>query len=235
MPPEKTTFYRYFDIMITNRQKEICRLVAGKRVLDVGCVNHNARLREKLSLHHEISCAAAKVIGLDYEQFEVEAMRAEGHDVVVGDACDFSLGQQFDVVVAGELIEHLLNVRGFLLCCRTHLKDGGTLVLTTPNGISLAFGLESILLGREFNNPDHCCLYSATTISLLLKKCGFEVEKIDYIAQTTHHDCRFFAFLAKLKVAVERIVGLVRPNLCSTMIVVAKKGEGSVGSPKSAV
>ena len=46
---------------------------------------------------------------------------------------NFDLGRTFDTVFAGELIEHLGNVDGFLSSARRHLEPGGQLVLTTPN------------------------------------------------------------------------------------------------------
>lgn len=49
-----------------------------------------------------------------------------------GDFAD-GLGQQFDVVVALELIEHLENPHHFLRQCFALLRPGGTLLVSTPN------------------------------------------------------------------------------------------------------
>jgi len=43
------------------------------------------------------------------------------------------LGQQFDTVVAIEIIEHLSSPRHFISNCLRLLKEGGSLLLTTPN------------------------------------------------------------------------------------------------------
>jgi 2-polyprenyl-3-methyl-5-hydroxy-6-metoxy-1,4-benzoquinol methylase len=41
-------------------------------------------------------------------------MKAEGFDVIAADATDFDLGRQFDAVVCGEVIEHVLNAGGLM-------------------------------------------------------------------------------------------------------------------------
>jgi len=58
-----------------------------------------------------------------------------------------SWGVKFDVVFAGEVIEHLLDDVRFIKECKENLKDDGLLILTTPN---LVFGVNRILmlLGR---------------------------------------------------------------------------------------
>jgi ubiquinone/menaquinone biosynthesis C-methylase UbiE len=45
----------------------------------------------------------------------------------------------FDVVIASELLEHLNDPAGFFSECHRILKEGGTLVLTTPNSDNLTY------------------------------------------------------------------------------------------------
>ena len=51
----------------------------------------------------------------------------------MGDAEHFALDRQFDTIVAGDLIEHLGNVEGFLKSVMGCLAPGGKLVIQTPN------------------------------------------------------------------------------------------------------
>ena len=48
----------------------------------------------------------------------------------------------FDIVVAAELIEHLLDQTKFLNECNRVLKPGGSLVISTPNILSLKSRLQ---------------------------------------------------------------------------------------------
>lgn len=43
------------------------------------------------------------------------------------------LRRKFETVFAGELIEHIDGVHGFLTSTLRHLAPGGQLILTTPN------------------------------------------------------------------------------------------------------
>jgi len=46
---------------------------------------------------------------------------------------DAALSGQFDVVMASEVIEHVPSPPAFVRTLSTALRDGGTLVLTTPD------------------------------------------------------------------------------------------------------
>jgi cyclopropane fatty-acyl-phospholipid synthase-like methyltransferase len=206
-----------------------CRLIAdivrGGDVLDMGCIDHSIESRKRGRwLHDHVRKAARSVLGLDYEQAEVEKLIREGYNAVAADATRFDLGKKFDVVVAGELIEHLLNVGGFLTSVRAHLRPEGRLVLTTPNAICLAYFLENLLVGRELDNLDHSGLYTPTTLRTLLGKHGFEIEAVVHVAESTAwtHDSTFIRFLVHIKLALEVVFGLIRPSLCQRLVVIAR-------------
>jgi len=65
----------------------------------------------------------------------------------------------FDAIVCQEGIEHLENLPGFFAECRRILKDGGRLVITTPNYLDLSSRLAAFLTGlkgfrSQFPNED---------------------------------------------------------------------------------
>jgi SAM-dependent methyltransferase len=142
-------------------------------------------------------------------------MKCEGYNVVAADATNFSLDQEFDAIVAGELLEHLLNPGLFLECARRHLATNGILIMTTPNANCLIYFLENLILGREIDNPDHVAIYSPTTIALLLKKCGFTVDGIVFLAENTAYCHTSYAakILVYLKQAVQLAIGYVSPSI----------------------
>ena len=61
-----------------------------------------------------------------------------GTTCVAADAEEFDLGRSFEVVWAGEIIEHLSCAGGFLDAARRHLEPGGRLVITTPNAFAVS-------------------------------------------------------------------------------------------------
>lgn len=202
--------------------KDLCR---NKRVLDVGCVDHDLRNRRKsVWLHGILRECAASLTGLDYDAANVSQLQREGYNAVCAEAADFELGQTFDVVVAGELIEHLANPAGFLACAKKHLSPDGLLVLTTPNAQGLCYCLQNLFLGHELENPDHVCFYTPRTLACLLRKCGFEMISGVYIAgmRPQGHDRLFFHLLALLKNIIKLPFYLLRPSFCHRFLAVAK-------------
>jgi SAM-dependent methyltransferase len=109
-----------------------------QKVLDVGCVDHDAeRMAGDLWLHRRLSEVASELVGIDYEADGVRRLREEGYDVVHGDitAGSASVADRvpFDVVVAGEVIEHLPCPQSLFSFAHAVLRPGGLLALTTPN------------------------------------------------------------------------------------------------------
>jgi SAM-dependent methyltransferase len=92
----------------------------------------------------------------------------------------FARGLAFDVVFAGEIIEHIHDDRRFLERIRAILAPGGVLALTTPNLFFLAnrivmpFGRMPWFAWEEF----HYHFYSRPVLKRLVAACGFEVRAI---------------------------------------------------------
>jgi 2-polyprenyl-3-methyl-5-hydroxy-6-metoxy-1,4-benzoquinol methylase len=131
----------------------------------------------------------------------------------------FPVGNEsYDVVTAGEVIEHMIDEEAFLEeCCRV-LKKDGALVLTTPN---LSFLLNRILvpLGKLpmfVYAPYHYHFHTKKTIVSLLEKHGFKVEKVIsshvLYSRRLHGTGRLFEWLGDLL-----------PSLGAHLIVFARK------------
>lgn len=170
------------------RIQELCR---GKRVLDVGCCNHsNFELIDQGGfLHAEITKVAGSVVGFDNDSESIKGMIAQGFKVVQGNAENIpaaNLGQ-FDVVVAGELIEHLSNAGLFLDSAHASLKPGGLLIATVPNAWAfsrvkqLYKGLDDLL----WTHPQHTCWYSRATALELFQRHGFQVIELAFCDMRT--------------------------------------------------
>lgn len=196
----------------------------GKTVLDVGCVDHNLANRGRSRwLHGVLRESACHVTGLDCHAPSVRQLQDEGYDTVCGDAMNFALGKRFDVIVAGEFLEHLPNPAGFLACAHQHLLPGGILVLTTPNALGLIYALQNLVLGHEVDNPSHVCFFTPRTIDELLRSCGFKVTRTVFIAGFTPmgHDSVSAQVAAWIKNVCKFPVYALRPSLCHRFLTVA--------------
>ena len=200
-----------------DRVRYIAAACAGQRVLDLGAMDETAwqsKRGQGTWLHEEIAKVAARVDGIDNSKLiPAEGLQtAPNGRIRRGDIADLrcaltELDAAPEVVVAGELIEHVENPLQLLRTFQqTDGLAGGTLILSTPN----ATGLHNFLIGlarRESTHHDHLCILSYKTLSTLCRRAGFrDWTIIPYYARFTEMQGRHSG-LARLAIrAVERAI-----------------------------
>src|SRR3990167_9116476 len=107
--------------LIKDRWDVMKDLVAGKSVLDLGCVDHEADKESGEEwLHRKIKSSASDLLGIDYQIEVVKALREKGYNVVSGNVEALHLDRTFDVITAGNIIEHVSNPGLFLDSVHRH-------------------------------------------------------------------------------------------------------------------
>lgn len=163
--------------------------------------------------------------GLDCNKNLAEEMRLTNQ--LIGDLHDLSevvKNDEFDVVYAGQVIEHSWEPGKIIKECRKILKDGGFLVLDTPNSYDIwniiryflkkkdTVGMDDNILGYNeavdnFKNyrkddknllsqPQHKIFYTAAMLRQLLNMHGFEICDFVFIKkpQNIFHKIIIFLF-----------------------------------------
>ena len=161
--------------------------VRGKTVLDIGALDETAFRKKQNTqrwLHREICSVAKQVYGVDNSTLiPIEGLCPFPNSVILkGDA--YSLETVLDktgpvdIVVAGEVIEHLPDSLRFLQSISESKRlKGCEFVLTTPNACSL-HNFHIGLLGMESTHIDHLGIHSYKTLNTLCKRAGFEFWEI---------------------------------------------------------
>lgn len=156
--------------------KNKCR---DKSVLDLGCVRHNATysMSDPNWLHRHLHDVAESIVGVDYLENEVLKLnQLSGYSIIYGDVTKpLPIDKTFDVIVAGDLIEHLTNFEGFFENINKLMKSDGLLILTTPNpfyrdGFFYTFFKNDVLV-----NPEHTCWIDKKCLSHLVQLFSFEI------------------------------------------------------------
>ena len=120
---------------------------AGLRILDIGCGGG--------LLSEPMARLGAGVVGADPATRNIPVARL--HAEQSGLTIDYRLttaedlaaaGEQFDVVLNMEVVEHVPNPQSFLSACQTLLKPGGLMICSTLNRNAKSFGMA--IVGAEW-------------------------------------------------------------------------------------
>ena len=145
----------------------------GRRVLDVGC-RYGALTQAYLD--------GNEVVGVDVDQAALAEAARRGIETRWADAeqpLPFE-DESFDVVVAGELLEHVREPAALVGEARRVLRPGGVFVGSVPNGFRLKNRLR-FLAGRwPETDPTHLHLFSPDDLRALL--AGFEEPRLHFVS-----------------------------------------------------
>jgi 2-polyprenyl-3-methyl-5-hydroxy-6-metoxy-1,4-benzoquinol methylase len=209
------------DLGESPRIKIMLSLIDGlnlteKNILDIGC--HDGTL---LSL---VKNRNNNFFGLDASGWAVEEARRKNIDVrqfFFDDAIRLPHEDGFfDLVVAGEIIEHIFDTDFFLSEIRRVLKPEGRLLISTPNVASLGRRL-LLLLGRNPhfeispNEPEsagHIRYFTFETLGRILAKHRFKILR-------TKSDCVNFSGNGKRR--SKKLAGIF-PKLGASIICLAE-------------
>ena len=168
---------------IVDRDRHFLEICRGRSVLHIGCTDApftQAKYAAGSLLHAKLLPVATRVVGIDLDAASVAWLAERGmHDLYTADAGrvrEFLEGIGFrpDVIVAGEVLEHLANPLDFLTGIRRAMTGGEKLLVSVPNAFWFE-GFLHVLLGREKVHPEHVSYYSYYTIAQLLERADLQV------------------------------------------------------------
>ena len=234
-PLERLTVPRPVD-----RIRFIAQACAGRAVLDLGALDEtavDAKRGGNTWLHEAIAATATRVIGIDNSQAVPEAGLVTSRNAEIRRGDVMALADWLDVnaftpevVVAGELIEHLPNPLEFLrtIAGTDRLRDA-TIIFSTPN----ATAVHNVLVGmasRESTHHDHLCILSYKTLNTLCRRAGFDDWSIvPYHAAFIEMRQRNRGFRRAIVSAGERVINAIErmfPLLAFGYVVVVRRGRG---------
>jgi SAM-dependent methyltransferase len=166
--------------------------------------------------------------GVDISQNHVAIARDAGIDARL---CDLNRDPlpfddaEFDLIFAGEVIEHLVDTDGFLAEVRRCCKPGGHLVLTTPNlasfenRIRLLLGVYPAWLNYNLAGSGHVRAYTPRVLKRQLLAHKFRVlrQTGNWVPFIPQH------FVDDVKIPALAVSGDLLPNLAMDIIVLARR------------
>jgi len=204
--------------LIINRTDYFCSLANGKNVLDVGVVEHFSKSSEDENWLHGKLCHHSKTcLGVDILEQEVKVLAAQGYNVILWDLTDKALPNKFDLIIVGDVVEHLENPSALFRNLSHMLQPHGRIVISTPNPWYVNVVVKNFKKGYPFtDSADHVGWYDASTLCEIASRTGLVLIKYSGVRTT---GARTFFGRFFLKLASFFVFWGVRPEFFSkTMI-----------------
>lgn len=156
----------------------------NKRVIHIGCADvpyTQSKLDLGTLLHRYLLDASGACVGVDTSINGIQLLAHAFPGTLYYTPADTKdlINFAADVIVVGEVVEHLRNFDSFFKMMKIICHPRTEVIITTPNAYSLKGALRA-LVGKEFQHPDHVCLFSPNTLSRLLTDYGFKPTLIDF-------------------------------------------------------
>ncbi len=173
---------------LVQRVEFIKNACAGKKVLHLGCTNHPytmEAIENDMLLHTELGKISSELYGFDYDQEGIDLLKSTGvanlYRADLEKLDELDLNETFDVIIAGEIIEHLQNPGLFLKGIKKFMNPATQLIITTINAYCafrfIVYGLRGKGGVNEPVHPDHIGYYSYKTLSLTIERENLHVNE----------------------------------------------------------
>jgi hypothetical protein len=175
--------------VLESRKSLLKRLVAGKKIIHVGCVDHLEIIEEKIKtgewMHKVLDDSASKCLGVDIFAPGVEYMKEKlgyqnviCHDLIADAPSDIILNEKWDYIVLGEILEHVDNPVQFLSAIKS--KYGNVIdkiIVTVPNAFNLN-NFRKVFKNIEHINTDHRYWFTPYTLAKIYTRSGINGPEV---------------------------------------------------------
>lgn len=183
---------------LVQRVEFIKKLCEGKKVLHLGCTNYpytREAIDNNMLLHFELDKITKELYGFDFDERGLTVLADSGgknlYRADLEKLEEVALDETFEVIIAGEMIEHLSNPGLFLRGIKRFMNPQTKLIITTINAYCamrfLIYGLRGKGGANEPVHPDHVAYYSYKTLSLILERENIQVKNFYFYDIGTEH------------------------------------------------
>jgi 2-polyprenyl-3-methyl-5-hydroxy-6-metoxy-1,4-benzoquinol methylase len=164
-----------------SRREMLLDFVRDKTVLDIGAGEHDLSFFSP-DWEHGLICGVAKsAVAAEINAELCAAYREKGFDFRCVDATsEADLGERFERVFMGDVIEHVNDAVGLLAFARRHLAPEGRILLTTPNPFAPRYRRSRQRWGTRYvmANLEHTAWVSTSNMHELAFRAGLELRAL---------------------------------------------------------
>src|SRR5687768_15580909 len=150
-------------IRLVQRIDAIRRICRNRNVLHLGCTNYpytDDATEQSMLLHFDLDEVAERLTGFDYDQEGLDILKGDGSTNLfradLESLAQVDCSDTFDVIIAGEMIEHLNNPGLFLNGIKRFMTPETRLMITTVNAYcALRVAIYAVRGKGGINEPVH--------------------------------------------------------------------------------
>ena len=171
-------------VKIVDRDDWLLQRAANRSVMHLGCTDApmtRSKATKNQLLHQKLKSVCKELIGVDLDAESLNYLRKEhGIDELYCrdiEHLDSLLAEKkVDVVIAGEVVEHLNNVGLFFQSCAAGLQKDGCVLVTVPNALSVKRMMIALVTRKEHVHRDHTAYFSPSTLVCIASRHNLQLS-----------------------------------------------------------
>jgi len=181
----------YKDDFIVDTCKE-------KRVLHIGDAaspSHVEKAKKNKLVHQRLAKVTKELIGLDCDKKAINELKEYNikniyyGDILLEKYDENILKKSYDVIIFGDVIEHLDNPGIALKNIKRFMGKKTTLIVTAPNAWSI-FRIFNHFKKKEAVHPEHMFWPSKVTMDNIIHKNGYSIKEFNFFLYRSKKDNR---------------------------------------------
>ena len=214
------------------RIEKFLEYCVGKDVLNIGIggyIDDSDRTESWIksglenTLHYRSVKVSNKVTGIDINKFALDSMSkvCSGEYIcvdIMADDFGNKVNEKYDVILFGEILEHLDDFSTALANLRSVLKEDGIIVISTPNAFAIDRFIK-MFLSYEAVHLEHTCYFSYFTLKRLMSMNELEIQEFFYHQE---HRKYFKTFKHKLSYTFLSMWSSIFPQFSEGIIITVR-------------
>jgi 2-polyprenyl-3-methyl-5-hydroxy-6-metoxy-1,4-benzoquinol methylase len=174
---DKCSKYEFKSFKFSSHKKLINFVYPNSRVLDVGC--------SKGYIARELKKKGCSITGIDINKEDLREAKKYCDRTILGDITKKDIKEKFDVIILGDIIEHVVQPLDLLKKLRKNLDKGGYILISTPNIVNIYPRLK-IFLGSfdyediGFFDRTHLRFFTLKTFKKMVADSGYSIVSLEF-------------------------------------------------------
>lgn len=178
-----------------------------KKTIDLGSADH-IKTETGRKILKELKKETKELTLLDNNKKGIQTLKKLGYKTICANVENFKTKRKYEIILAGDIIEHLQNPGDFLKTCYKILEKDGKIIIITPNKQSIQYYLKPI------KYKEHLIWFDKNTLEEMLKRNKLKPIKWEWMIDSEIKTW-------KRKIIYEIIKA--KPQLAEGIICIAKK------------